>query len=126
MDRIKGAMYWLIPALAVLGFLGATNLRNGITQFDDATTPLERAANLLEFISGILGLGTGVAAFTWRRWADRLAVAWAIAISLTAGFAAAGWGRAGLLAGLAAFLGAAAFSALIVWMVRKAVTARWS
>jgi hypothetical protein len=115
---------WTVSLLA-LAVTGALGLRNGITEWDGASTALQRAVTGGVFLYGVLGSIAAFALLRRRAWAAQAVVAWAVTITFVAATAAIAYAGDDATAVGAVFSGLG--SALVgagVWWTARATTVR--
>ena len=94
--------------LLVTGFLG---IRNGVSDWGEARTLLQRSVTGGVFLYGALGLVTAYGLFRRRRWSFATAIAWALVVTYVPGAAIIGYADADTTMGSA--IAASAASALL-------------
>ena len=122
MTRIRWSWWLPVPliCLTAFGYLGITN---AVGEFAGATNLGQRLETVAGFAYGVLAVLALVAVLTTHRLALPLTLAWSGALTVCAGLAAAYWGAAGLWGSVAAVLGTALISGLVVWLSKRALLA---
>ena len=115
---------WVL-VLFVLALTGTLGLYNGVSEWDDARTGLQRSVTVAVLLYGVAGLVSTYGLVLRRRWSVWATVVWGIGATYAGTVAAVAYGgedasSAGVMAaGLASLLIAAA----TIWGVRVATRA---
>jgi hypothetical protein len=104
-------------SLILLAFTGVVGIHNGITEWGDAGTALQRSVTAGVFLYGVFGLVTVYGFLRRRRWTLITAAAWAVCVSYVPGAAVMAYGGEDAILGsaIAASVGSALIAAGIVW-----------
>ena len=78
---------WIV-AILLLFNTGLVGFYNGVTEFAEAHTPLQKSVTAGVFVYGIFGLAAAVALLVRHRWAVPLSAAWAVVVTYVASTAA--------------------------------------
>jgi hypothetical protein len=114
------ARYLAIAVLLVTAFLG---LMNGLREWSDSGTALQRSVHGAVILYGVLGAVAAAGLLGRRRWSVAASIGWAAATTYAASVASFAWSdpRAeGVIAGvIAAFVSTAIIGLLVVWVARS-------
>lgn len=114
---------WLISIL-LLAITGVLGVQNGIADWPDATTPLQKSVTGGVFLYGVLGLASAVGLALRRRWTFPLVVAWAIVLTYVPGTAVMAYAPDGTWGAALTASGATALIALgVAWATRANTSA---
>jgi hypothetical protein len=102
--------------LLTTAYAGFDDAASNFRQVDSGLETLAVSTQLLYATLSVVGL-VGLA--TKRPWTTAVLIGWAVAATTTATLATVAWGGGGLGPALAAGLGAAAITALVVWAASK-------
>jgi hypothetical protein len=91
--------FWL--SVVFLFLLGVAGLQGFLGDFHEVETLGQRIQTLGQISFGLTGIAAGTGAMMRQRWAGALALVFAVAVSLAAGFAPVVWGDAGVGSGIA-------------------------
>ena len=110
---------WIVAILLLLN-TGGIGMYNGLTEWPDAHTPLQRSVTGGVFLYGIFGLSAAAALIMRRRWSVPLSIAWAVVVTYVASAAALAYAGDDATVGgaIAAGVGAALIGAFVVWCAR--------
>jgi len=101
---------WVL-SLAILLVAGVDGIYNGVTEWGDGHTPMQRSVTIGVFLYGVLGLITAFGLFRRRRWSVGTAISWGIAVAYVPGVAVMAYG--GKDATMSSAIAASAASAFI-------------
>ncbi|MHB1311134.1 MAG: hypothetical protein ACYC3L_03875 [Gemmatimonadaceae bacterium] len=89
-------------AFAVLFLLVVAwvSLAGGLRQTSQAHSLGQQAETAVQLVCGVLSLLGVITCIWWRGWSARVHMAWAIALTMTAGLSAVVWGPPDLVVGL--------------------------
>jgi hypothetical protein len=106
-------------SLLVLLFTGVIGIYNGITEWRDAGTSMQRSVTAGVFLYGVFGLATAYGLVRRRRWTFASGIAWAICVTYVPGVAVMAYGGEDAILGsaIAASGGSALIAAGIVWTI---------
>lgn len=107
---------WVL-SLAVLVVTGVLGVYNGLTEWEDGRTPMQRSVTVGVLLYGILGLITALGLFRRRRWSVGTAIAWAVAVIYVPGVAVMAYGGEGAImsSAIAASASSAVIAMGVVW-----------
>ena len=110
-----------ILSLAVLLFSGVVGVYNGITEWGDAATPLQKSVTIGVFLYGVSGLLAVFGLLRRNRWGFYCAIIWAIAVTYVPGAAVMGYAEEGatLGAAIASSVGAGLIAVFVLWSTRE-------
>jgi hypothetical protein len=109
---------WVV-AIALLLLTGGVGIMNGIREWDDPTSLLQRTVTVGVLLYGVLGLSGGIGLALRKPWSVGVAAGWAVAVTYAASVASfafhdPSFSQSGTLVGtLVAFI----VTALIGWFV---------
>jgi len=101
---------WVL-SLGLLLLTGLLGIRNGVSDWGQAGTPLQQSVTGGVFLYGALGLITAYGLFRRRRWSFATAITWALVVTYVPGAAIIGYADADTTMGSA--IAASAASALL-------------
>lgn len=112
---------WLLAVLVLL-LTGGLGVNNGVTEWPDAHTALQRSVTGGVLVYGLVGIAAGAGLALRKRWSVGLALAWAILITYVSGAAVVGYGGedAPVAAAIPASLASALIGGLVTWAARVA------
>ena len=111
---------WLLSIL-VLAVTGAIGIYNGITEWRDAFTPLQKSVTGGVFLYGILGVAGAIGLALRRKWSYPVAVAWGVVVAYVPAAAVMAYAPDGTWgAALTASTAAALIAAGVAWAARAA------
>jgi hypothetical protein len=116
---------WVV-AIALLLLTGFVGIKNGIAEWNQPTSLLQRTVTIGVALYGILGLSGGIGLALRRSWSAGVAVAWAVVITYVATVASfafhdPSFSQSGTLTGtLAAGIVTALIGWFVVWTARVA------
>lgn len=105
---------WVL-SLAVLVITGALGVYNGLSEWGEGRTVMQRSVSVGVLMYGILGLATGYGLFRRQRWSLKTAIAWAVVITYVPGVAVMADGDATLSSAIAASAASAVIALGVVW-----------
>jgi len=110
---------WVV-SLCVLAVLGCLGVFNGLNEWGEGETPLQRSVPVGVLLYGILGIITAYGLFRRERWTIWPAIGWAIAVSYVPGVAVMAYGGedAILVSAIAASAGSALIALGVIWTVK--------
>lgn len=110
---------WIL-SLALLLFTGVVGIYNGITEWHDTVTALQKSVAIGVFLYGVFGLVTAYGLFHKRPWSVRTAISWGIAVTYVPGAAIIAYaGEESLVSSaIAASVGSALIALGVVWTAR--------
>jgi hypothetical protein len=110
---------WIVAILLLVN-TGLVGFYNGVTEFAEAHTPLQKSVTAGVFVYGIFGLSAAVALFVRHRWSVPLSAAWAIVVTYVASTAALAYAGedATIGAAITAGVGAGLIGVFVVWCAR--------
>jgi len=110
---------WIVAILLLLN-TGVLGLYNGLGEFSEAHTPLQRSVTGGVLTYGILGLAAAIALVVRHRWSVPLSVGWAVVITYVASAAAPAYAGEDATVGgsIAGGIGAGLIGVLVVWCAR--------
>lgn len=112
-------VFWVLSCIALLG-TGIIGVRNGILEWSDARTLLQRSVTVGVALYGILGLVGGVGLAMRKRWSANVAFAWAVCVTYVPGAAVLGFDGAGEWgAAIAATLGGGLIGAGVAYVAHR-------
>ena len=89
-----------VASVALLLFLGGSSIQSFLGDLSLPETLWQRIANLGQLLCAVAGLSAGVGALLKRRWAGRVALVFAGAVSFTAWIGSVAWEDAGIFRSL--------------------------
>jgi len=112
---------WIV-AILLLFNTGLVGFYNGVTEFAEAHTPLQKSVTAGVFVYGIFGLSAAVALLVRHRWSVPLSAAWAVVVTYVASTAALAYAGedATISAAISAGVGAGLIGLFVVWCAREA------
>ena len=112
---------WIVAILLLLN-TGVVGVYNGVTEFADAHTPLQRSVTAGVFVYGIFGLAAATALFVRHRWSVPLSAVWAVVVTYVASTASLAYAGedATIGAALSGGIGAGLIGVFVVWCARAA------
>jgi len=114
---------WLLSIL-LLVITGVLGIQNGIADWPDAATPLQKSVTGGVFLYGLLGLAGAVGLALRRRWTFPLVVAWGIVVTYVPGTAVMAYAPDGTWGAALTASGATALIALgVAWATRANTSA---
>ena len=110
---------WIVAILLLLN-TGLVGFYNGVREFSEAHTPLQKSVTAGVFIYGIFGLSAAVALFVRHRWSVLLSAVWAVVVTYVASTAALAYEgeEATIGAAITAGVGAGLIGVFVVWCAR--------
>jgi hypothetical protein len=118
--RMGRTIAWLLSIL-VLGLTGTLGVYNGITEWPDAHTPLQKSVTGGVLLYGVLGLAGIVGLALRRRWSFPVVIAWAVVVTYVPAAAVMAYAPDGTIgAALTAGAGAALIAAGVAWVAHVA------
>ena len=107
---------WIVAILLLLN-TGAVGFYNGVTEFAEAHTPLQRSVTAGVFLYGVFGLSAAIALFVRHRWSVPLSAVWAVVVTYVASTAALAYAGedATIGAAVSGGVGAGLIGAFVVW-----------
>ena len=110
---------WIVAILLLLN-TGLVGFYNGVREFSEAHTPLQKSVTAGVFIYGIFGLSAAVALFVRHRWSVPLSAVWAVVVTYVASTAALAYEgeEATMGAAITAGVGAGLIGVFVVWCAR--------
>ncbi|HEX5076449.1 MAG TPA: hypothetical protein VFW03_24775 [Gemmatimonadaceae bacterium] len=110
---------WIVAILLLLN-TGLVGFYNGVREFSEAHTPLQKSVTAGVFIYGIFGLSAAVALFVRHRWSVPLSAVWAVVVTYVASTAALAYEgeEATIGAAITAGVGAGLIGVFVVWCAR--------
>jgi len=110
---------WVV-SLCVLAVLGCLGVFNGLNEWGEGETPLQRSVPVGVLLYGILGIITAYGLFRRERWTIWPAIGWAVAVSYVPGVAVMAYGGedAILVSAIAASAGSALIALGVIWTVK--------
>jgi hypothetical protein len=118
--RTTGRLIAWTLSLAVLLLTGTMGTYNGLTEWEEAATPLQHAVTASVLGYGVLGVVAFLALLHRRRIAIRWCAAWAVAVTFVGSAAVPAYGGPDATAGAAIVGGLATLliASLVVWTAR--------
>lgn len=112
---------WIVAILLLLN-TGLVGFYNGVSEFSDAHTPLQKSVTAGVLLYGIFGLAAAVTLFVRHRWSVPLAIGWAVVVTYVASTAALAYAGedATVGAAISAGIGAGLIGVFVVWCARSA------
>jgi len=112
---------WIV-AILLLFNTGLVGFYNGVTEFAEAHTPLQKSVTAGVFVYGIFGLSAAVALLVRHRWSVPLSAVWAVVVTYVASTAALAYAGedATIGAAISAGVGAGLIGLFVVWCAREA------
>jgi hypothetical protein len=106
-----------VLSLLLLLLTGVVGIHNGLTEWGEGRTTMQRSVTAGVFLYGLLGLVTAFGLFRRRRWSVGTAIAWAMAVTYVPGVAVMVYGEDGaiLSSAIAASAGSALIALGVVW-----------
>ena len=120
---------WVVAVILLFG-TGVIGITNGVREFTDSLSSLQRSVTIAVLLYGVLGAVAGFGVARRRPWSVKLSIAWAVLVTYAATVASFAYSdptfsQSGTLAGtIAAGLSTALIGAGIVWVARDATRAR--
>jgi len=110
---------WIV-AILLLFNTGLVGFYNGVTEFAEAHTPLQKSVTAGVFLYGIFGLSAAVALFVRHRWSVPLSIGWAVVVTYVATTAALAYAGedATVGAAISGGIGAGLIGVFVVWCAR--------
>ena len=110
---------WIVAILLLLN-TGLVGFYDGLSEFADARTPLQKSVTAGVFIYGIFGLSAAVALFVRHRWSVPLSIVWAVVVTYVATTAALAYaGQDATIGGaISGGIGAGLIGVFVVWCAR--------
>jgi len=110
---------WIVAILLLVN-TGAVGVYNGVTEFADAHTPLQKSVTAGVFVYGIFGLSAAFALLVRHRWSVPLSAVWAVVVTYVASTAALAYAGddATIGAAISAGIGAGLIGVFVVWCAR--------
>jgi len=110
---------WIVAILLLLN-TGVIGFYNGLSEFSEAHTPLQKTVTAGVFIYGIFGLSAAVALFVRHRWSVPLSIVWAVVVTYVATTAALAYaGQDATIGGaISGGIGAGLIGVFVVWCAR--------
>ena len=111
---------WIV-AILLLFNTGLVGFYNGVTEFAEAHTPLQKSVTAGVFVYGIFGLSAAVALLVRHRWAVPLSAAWAVVVTYVASTAALAYAGEDATIGsaISGGVGAGLIGLFVVWCARE-------
>jgi hypothetical protein len=109
---------WVV-SIGLLFITGVVGIQNGITQWHESGTVLQKSVTVGVFLYGVFGLLTAWGLFRRLRWSVITAIVWGVMVTYVPGAAVMGFGGQGaiLSSAIAATAMGALVSAAVVWAV---------
>jgi len=109
-------------ALLILLTTGLLGLYNGVTEWSDARTTLQRSVTIGVVLYGALGLASTYALLRRRAWSVWSITAWAVVVTYVSGTAALAYGGDAVttMTALASGLAGALVGAFVLWATTDA------
>ena len=115
---IRRRIAWVLSIL-VLALTGVIGVNNGIREWSDAVTPLQRSVTGGVFLYGVLGLAGAVGLGLRRRWSYPVAIAWGVVVTYVPGAAVMAYAPDGTWgAALTGSVAAALIAVGVAWTAR--------
>jgi uncharacterized membrane protein (DUF2068 family) len=113
---------WFL-CLAVFSCSGVLGIYNGITEWSDAHTLLQKSVTGGVLLYGVFGLLTTFGLIRRRKWSVVTAIVWGVIVTYVPGVATIVYGEEGASLGsaIAASLGAGLVASIVVWTTRNLV-----
>ena len=110
---------WIVAILLLLN-TGLVGFYNGLNEFSDAHTPLQKSVTAGVFLYGIFGLSAAVALFVRHRWSVPLSIGWAVVVTYVATTASLAYAGedATIGAAISGGIGAGLIGVFVVWCAR--------
>ena len=123
-------MKWLKwVAVALLLATGVLGIKDGVSDWNNPVTALQRTVTLGVLVYGVLGIVGAIALIRQRRWSVAVSAVWGVVLTYVASVASFAFSdpslsQQGTLGGvLGAFLATALIGALVVWIAHRSTRA---